>query len=107
MQKKLNLKIKYREGFRPFAPSVKAEDCKNYFDLDAASPYMLMVAPVKELHRNKMPTGYNAMPLMERLYVLRSNLPAVTHIDFSARVQTIHKETNERYWKLLEAFKSK
>ena len=107
MQKKLNLKIKYREGFRPFAPSVKAEDCKDYFDLDTSSPYMLMVAPVKELHRNKMPTSYNAMPLMERLYVLRSNLPAVTHIDFSARVQTIHKETNERYWKLLEAFKQK
>ena len=107
MQKKLNLKIKYREGFRPFAPSVKAEDSQEYFDLDTASPYMLVVCPVKEVRRSKMPTNYNAMPLMERLYVLRSDLPAITHIDFSARVQTIHKETNERYWKLLDAFKKK
>jgi carbamoyltransferase len=107
MQKKLNLKIKYREGFRPFAPSVKAEDRKDYFDLNTASPYMLVVAPIKETRRNKMPTGYNNMPLMERLYVQRSDLPAITHIDFSARVQTIHKETNERYWNLLDAFKKK
>ncbi len=107
MQKKLNLKIKYREGFRPFAPSVKAEDCKDYFELDTDSPYMLIVAPVKESRRKKMPDNYNALPLMERLYILRSDLPAVTHVDFSARVQTIHKETNERYWKLLDAFKQK
>jgi len=107
MQKKLNLKIKYREGFRPFAPSVKVEDCKEYFDLETISPYMLIVAPVKEARRNKMPAEYNSMSLMERLYVLRSDLPAITHVDFSARVQTIHKETNERYWKLLQAFKQK
>lgn len=107
MQKKLNLKIKYREGFRPFAPSVKAEDCKEYFDLDADSPYMLIVAPVQEKRRSKMPEGYNAMPLLERLYVHRSDLPSVTHIDFSARVQTIHKETNPRYWQLLDEFKQK
>ena len=107
MQKKLNLKIKYREGFRPFAPSVKAEDCAEYFDLDSASPYMLIVSPVKEQRRKQMPPNYNSMNLMERLYVLRSDLPAVTHVDFSARVQTIHKETNERYWKLLEVFKQK
>lgn len=107
MQKKLNLKIKYREGFRPFAPSVKAEDCKEYFDLDSDSPYMLIVAPVKQARRNKMPDNYNNIPLMERLYVLRSDLPAITHIDFSARVQTIHKETNERYWSLLDTFKQK
>lgn len=107
MQKKLNLKIKYREGFRPFAPSVKAEDCSEYFELDSDSPYMLIVAPVKEARRHKMPDNYNSMPLMDRLYVLRSDLPAVTHIDFSARVQTIHKETNERYWKLLDTFKKK
>src|ERR1043165_2522555 len=107
MQKKLNLKIKYREGFRPFAPSVKAEDCSDYFELSSASPYMLIVAPVKESRRNKMPANYNSMPLMERLYVLRSDLPAITHIDFSARVQTIHKETNERYWQLLDTFKQK
>ena len=107
MQKKLNLKIKYREGFRPFAPSVKAEDCKEYFDLDADSPYMLIVAPIQEKRRSKMPEGYNAMPLLERLYVQRSDLPSVTHIDFSARVQTIHKETNPRYWQLLDVFKQK
>ena len=68
---------------------------------------MLIVAPVKESRRNKMPNGYNKMPLMERLYVQRSDLPAITHIDFSARVQTIHKETNPRYWNLLETFKRK
>ncbi|MFM2306617.1 MAG: hypothetical protein RLZZ367_1286, partial [Bacteroidota bacterium] len=107
MQKKLNLKIKYREGFRPFAPSVKAEDCSEYFDLESASPYMLIVAPVKESRRNSMPANYYQLPLMERLYMLRSDLPAITHIDFSARVQTIHKETNERYWKLLDTFKQK
>jgi carbamoyltransferase len=107
MQKKLNLKIKYREGFRPFAPSVKAEDCKDYFELESASPYMLIVAPLKAERRSNMPEGYNSLPLMERLYVLRSDLPAVTHVDFSARVQTIHEETNPRYWALLEAFKQK
>ncbi|MFN8293952.1 MAG: carbamoyltransferase [Chitinophagales bacterium] len=107
MQKKLNLKIKYREGFRPFAPSVKAEDCTEYFDLQSNSPYMLIVAPVKESRRNKMPEGYNSLPLLERLYVQRSDLPAITHIDFSARVQTIHKETNPRYWQLLDTFKQK
>ncbi len=107
MQKKLNLKIKYREGFRPFAPSVKAEDCTDYFDLPSISPYMLIVAPVKESHRHKVPDNYNSLPLLERLYVLRSDLPAITHIDFSARVQTIHKETNPRYWQLLDTFKQK
>ena len=107
MQKKLNLKIKYREGFRPFAPSVKAEVCKDYFELETASPYMLVVAPVKESRRNKMPDNYHQLPLMERLYIQRSDLPAVTHVDFSARVQTIHRETNERYWKLLDAFQQK
>lgn len=107
MQKKLNLKIKYREGFRPFAPSVKAEDCSEYFDLNSESPYMLIVAPVKENRRYEMPENYNSLPLLDRLYTLRSDLPAVTHIDFSARVQTIHKETNPRYWQLLDTFKQK
>lgn len=107
MQKKLNLKIKYREGFRPFAPSVKAEDVTDYFDLAVASPYMLIVAPVKESRRNKIPVNYYQLPLMDRLYTLRSDIPAVTHVDFSARVQTIHRETNERYWKLLDTFKQK
>ncbi|MCW5906961.1 MAG: carbamoyltransferase [Chitinophagales bacterium] len=106
MQKKLNLKIKYREGFRPFAPSVKAEDAAVYFDLNASSPYMLLVAPVKESRRTKLPDNYASLPLMERLYYLRSDIPAVTHVDFSARVQTIHKETNPRYYLLLEKFKA-
>lgn len=105
MQKKLNLKIKYREGFRPFAPSVKAEDCQEYFELDAISPYMLLVAPLQQSRRSKLPDGYNEMSLLERLYVQRSDLPSVTHIDFSARVQTIHRETNPRYWQLLDVFK--
>jgi carbamoyltransferase len=107
MQQKLNLKIKYREGFRPFAPSVKAEDCQEYFELETSSPYMLIVAPVKESHRNKLPENYESLSLLERLYVQRSDIPAVTHVDFSARVQTIHKETNDRYWLLLDAFKQK
>jgi carbamoyltransferase len=107
MQKKLNLKIKYREGFRPFAPSVLAEESKNYFDLNAASPYMLLVAPVKEERRNPVPSGYHSLPLYERLYHLRSDIPAITHIDYSARIQTVHKETNERYWRLIHAFKER
>ncbi len=106
MQKRLNLKIKYREGFRPFAPSVLAEDAKDYFQLDdASSPYMLLVAPVKQERRKALPDNYNDMELYERLYQLRSDIPAVTHIDYSARVQTVHKKTNERYWRLIKAFK--
>lgn len=105
MQKKLNLKIKYREGFRPFAPAVLAEDSSKYFDIKAESPYMLLVAPIQEAIRNKMPENYHALSLLERLYIERSNLPAVTHIDFSARVQTVKAETNFRFWKLLAAFK--
>ncbi len=107
MQKKLNLKIKYREGFRPFAPSVLAEDCKDYFELEGLSPYMLMIAPVKKERRKKLPSNYNDLPLWERLYYLRSDIPSVTHLDFSARIQTVHKETNTRYWELINAFKQK
>lgn len=105
MQKKLNLKIKYREGFRPFAPSVLAEDCGEYFDLDRPSPYMTMVAPVNIDHRLELPDGYAAMDMYDRLYQLRSEVPAVTHVDFTARVQTVHRETNNRYWQLINAFK--
>lgn len=104
-QKKLNLKIKYRESFRPFAPSVLAEDCKDYFDYDGISPYMLLVHPVKESRRKALPAGYNQLDLKNKLYYLRSDMPAITHIDFSARIQTVHKETNERYWKLINSFK--
>lgn len=105
MQKQLNLKIKYREGFRPFAPSVLNEDRQEYFKLPGISPYMLLVQDVRDERRKALPPGYNEMSLREKLYHQRSDLPAVTHIDFSARIQTVHRETNERYWKLIDAFK--
>jgi carbamoyltransferase len=105
MQKRLNLKIKYREGFRPFAPSVLYEDLEKYFDLDRPSPYMLLVAPVQEARRQPLPDGYENLLLLDRLYHLRSDIPAITHVDYSARIQSVHKETNPRYWQLLQAFK--
>lgn len=107
MQKKLNLKIKYREGFRPFAPSVLAENVSEYFELDTTSPYMLLVADVKKERRKNLPDNYFELDLWDRLYMSRSDLQSITHLDFSARVQTVHKETNERYWKLINAFKQK
>ena len=106
MQKKLNLKIKYRESFRPFAPSVLAEDCADYFDYDGTSPYMLLVHPVAESRRKPVPANYNAMDLREKLYFERSDLPSITHIDYSARIQTVHKETNPRYYELINSFKN-
>ncbi len=106
MQKRLNLKIKYREGFRPFAPSVLSEDTSEYFDLENSSPYMLLVAPVREKRRKETPEEYNTLEMYDRLYHLRSDIPAVTHVDFTARIQTVHKETNPRYWKLINAFKN-
>ncbi len=106
MQKKLNLKIKYREGFRPFAPSVLAEDCNEYFDLKTDSPYMLLVSQVQKNRLKELPENYNDMPLWDRLYFTRSDIQSVTHLDFSARIQTVHKDTNPRYWELINAFKS-
>lgn len=105
MQKKLNLKIKYRESFRPFAPAVLAEEVKEYFEINCNSPYMLMVAPVKETRRNALPENYFQLDLKSKLYQLRSDIPAVTHVDFSARIQTVHKETNLDFYNLLQAFK--
>ena len=105
MQETMNLKIKFRESFRPFAPSVLAEDINEYFDLAMPSPYMLLVAPVKETRRKKLPAGYHAMPLWEKLYFHRSDIQAVTHLDFSARIQSVHKETNPDYWQLIHAFR--
>ena len=105
MQKRLNLKIKYREGFRPFAPSVLAEDETEYFDVSAPSPYMLLIADVVEKRRNTLPPGYHAQELKDKLYFLRSDLPSITHLDYSARLQTVHKETNPRYYGLISAFK--
>lgn len=107
MQKKLNLKIKYRESFRPFAPSVLPEDAREYFGLNHPSPYMLLVYPVQEQHRNELPDAFHDMSLRDKLAVERSDVPAITHIDFSARVQTVHTEYNADYAALLEAFKVK
>jgi carbamoyltransferase len=107
MQLKLNLKIKYRESFRPFAPSVLAEDCAEYFELEGISPYMLLVRDVKESRRNAKPLGYDELPLKEKLYFVRSDMPAITHVDYSARIQTVHKESNPRYHELISAFKEK
>jgi carbamoyltransferase len=105
MQKRLNLKIKYRESFRPFAPSVLREDVADYFELDADSPYMLLVADVKRNRRRRMTAEEEALFGIDKLNVVRSDIPAVTHVDYSARVQTVHEETNPRYHALLSAFK--
>ena len=105
MQKRLNLKIKFREGFRPFAPTVLEEEIYEYFDLDRPSPYMLLVAPVQEKRRSALPENYHDLPMYERLYYQRSDIPAVTHVDYSARIQSVNRFTNERYWKLIKAFK--
>jgi carbamoyltransferase len=107
MQKKLNLKIKYRESFRPFAPSVLAEDASQYFDIKSSSPYMLTVQPVKETLRKKVAENYQSLPMKEKLYQERSTLASITHVDFSARIQTVHKETNPKYWELINTFKQK
>ena len=107
MQKKLNLKIKYREGFRPFAPSVLEESITEFFELDRPSPYMLLVAQVMKERQNPLPEGYHSLPLYERLYHLRSDVPAITHIDYSARIQTVNKEVNPRYWQLIDTFRQR
>lgn len=107
MQRRLNLKIKFREGFRPFAPAVLEEDIGEYFDLDRPSPYMLLVAPVRVEHRKPLPGGFAQMGLWERLYHVRSDIPAVTHVDFSARIQSVNRNISERFWKLIRAFKER
>jgi carbamoyltransferase len=107
MQKRLNLKIKYRESFRPFAPSVLREDITEYFELDADSPYMLLVADVKRNRRRRMTPQQEQLFGIDRLNVVRSDIPAVTHVDYSARIQTVHAETNPRYHSLLSAFKQR
>jgi carbamoyltransferase len=107
MQKKLNLKIKYREGFRPFAPSVLIECSNEYFDLPVASPYMLLIANVNDNRRKPLPDNYDNLDLWDRLYHERSDVQSITHLDFSARIQTVHRETNPRYWQLINTFKKK
>nr|WP_234887046.1 carbamoyltransferase [Sinorhizobium terangae] len=107
MQKTLNLKVKYRESFRPFAPSVRREDVADWFDLDADSPYMLLVADVLESRRLHANRPQEQLFGIDLLNVPRSEIPAVTHVDYSARIQTVHRETNPRYWDLLTAFKAR
>ncbi|WP_299639633.1 carbamoyltransferase [uncultured Ruegeria sp.] len=105
MQKQLNLKVKFRESFRPFAPSVLREDVADWFDLDYDSPYMLLVADVKEDIRRKMTSDEEQLFGIDKLNIKRSNIPAVTHIDYSARVQTVHADTNPRYHHLIGKFR--
>jgi carbamoyltransferase len=104
MQRRLNLKIKHRESFRPFAPSVLAEDARDWFELDAPSPYMMLVANVLESRRRGAPL--EGAQGFERINAVRSEIPAVTHIDHSARVQTVHRDTNPRFHALLSRFKA-
>lgn len=107
MQKKMNLKIKFRESFRPFAPSVIAEDVGDYFELDRPSPYMLLVANVKKELRRQMTEEEKSLWGIDKLNVVRSTIPAVTHVDYSARIQTVHREYNPRYYQLLKTWKDK
>jgi len=107
MQKTLNLRVKYRESFRPFAPSVLREDAADWFELDADSPYMLLVADVRKDRRREMTADERSLFGIDKLNVPRSQIPAVTHVDYSARVQTVHRETNPRYHALLSRFKSR
>lgn len=105
MQKRMNLKIKFREGFRPFAPAVLEEDIGQYFDLDRPSPYMLLVVPVKEHRRKPVPEGTSDLEMYDRLYHIRSDVPAITHVDFSARLQSVSRNTNPRFWQVIDQFK--
>ena len=107
MQSVMNLKIKYRESFRPFAPAVLAEDVSEYFTLDKPSPYMLIVAPVREELRVPMTAEQEQLFGIEKLNIRRSEIPAITHVDYSARVQTVHNETNPRFHSLLSQFKER
>ena len=107
MQKTLNLKVKYRESFRPFAPSELREEVADWFALDRDSPYMLLTADVRAERRKLSAEAQDALFGIDRLNVARSDIPAVTHVDYSARVQTVHRETNPRYHALLEAFKAR
>jgi carbamoyltransferase len=107
MQSKMNLKIKLRESFRPFAPSVLAEDVDDYFELEVESPYMLLVADVKKERRREMSEDEKRLFGIEKLHVPRSDIPAVTHVDYSARIQTVNKKDHPRYHKLIEKFREK
>ena len=107
MQKILNLKVKYRESFRPFAPSVLREDVSEWFEADYSSPYMLLVDDVKKDKRIEMTGEQESLFGIDKLNIKRSNIPSVTHVDYSARIQTVHKETNPKYHALISKFKEK
>ena len=104
MQAKMNLKIKFRESFRPFAPSVLAESASDYFALETDSPYMLLVAPVKDEIRKPVSSEQEGAFGIGKLNLVRSDLPAITHVDYSARVQTVDPERNGRYYRIIKAF---
>ena len=105
MQKELNLKVKFRESFRPFAPSVLSEDVNDWFDLKTSSPYMLLVAEIKKEMQISMTIEQDKLFGIEKLNIKKSKIPAVTHVDYSARIQTVHQKTNPRYYKLIKRFK--
>ena len=107
MQKNLNLKVKYRESFRPFAPSVLREDVSDWFKIEINSPYMLLVAEINEKKKTSLSEDQEKLFGIEKLNVKRSEIPAVTHVDYSARIQTVHQETNLKYYKLIKKFKEK
>ena len=107
MQKNLNLKVKYRESFRPFAPSILKEDLSNWFNINVKSPYMLLVAEINSEKKIEMTNDQKKLFGIEKLNIKRSDIPAVTHIDYSARIQTVSQKTNKPYYDLISKFKEK
>jgi len=107
MQKNLNLKVKFRESFRPFAPSILREDLSDWFEMDVDSPYMLLVSNINMSKKIEMTNDQKKLFGIDKLNIKRSEIPAVTHVDYSARIQTVSKNTNERYYDLISKFKEK